>query len=196
MGELRYLSESIKSEGNVVTGIAIVYDSPSRPMSFRSGTEFVEVIKQGAAKDAINGDTLALFEHKTENPLGRTGANLQLQETTRGIQYTLQLPDTSLGKDIRSLVSQGILKGTSFYIDVPKGGDNWTKVNGQITRTVNKLRSLPEISLVMSPAYPDTTAALRSFEEFTKEHEKELEDTGLLETLNKHRQLIIQRLND
>lgn len=197
--ELRYLPTEISSDGNTVTGLAIVYGSPSKPLPFsKGGGSFVEIIEPGAGADVIRGDTVALFEHKTENPLGRTGANLTLSESSRGISYSLTLPDTSLGKDIKELVSKGILRGASFYLDVPKGGDKWSRQNGTVYRNISKLNSLPEISLVMSPAYPDTSAALRSYEAFEAEQNAvlNLDDECLAETITKIRQLIVNRLKD
>lgn len=195
--ELRYLPNEIKADGNTVTGLAIVYNSPSKPLQFnRSTGSFIEVIKPGAGASVISGDTLALYEHDTKSPLGRNGSNLTLTETNAGISYSLILPDTTLGRDIKQLVNDKILRGASFFLDVPKGGDKWSKVDGQLYRHINKLNSLPEISLVINPAYPDTSAALRSYQEFEEENKAELEANGLLETSNKQRLLIINRLMD
>lgn len=196
--ELRYSPLGLDNQdGNSVQGIAISYGTNSKPLNFsKSNNTFIEVISPGAARDVIRGDTVALYEHDVKAPLGRNGQNLTLNETAAGVSYSIKLPDTQLGRDIRELVKGGILRGASFYIDVEKGGDKWMKLpDGQLYRYVNKLRSLPEISLVISPAYPDTSAALRSYQEYEAEL-AHIEEAGVLETLNKQRLLIIQRLND
>jgi len=49
----------------------------------------------------------------------------------------------------------------SFGFSVPQGGDDWTQVGDQLTRTLNKV-TLYEISVVGEPAYKSTSVNLRS----------------------------------
>ena len=119
-----------------------------------------EVIAPGAFRTALgSGDILALLDHDPGKVLGRTrNSTLRLSEDTRGLAFSLDLPDTQAGRDVLALAERGDLGGMSFGFTVPKGGDEW---QGN-TRTLRSV-GLREISIVSAwPAYPDTSVALRS----------------------------------
>jgi len=83
---------------------------------------------------------------------------LRLAEDTRGLKFSLDLPDTAAGRDVVALAERNDIGGMSFGFRVPKGGESW---NGK-RRTLRTI-DLREISIVSSwPAYPDTSLALRS----------------------------------
>ena len=71
---------------------------------------------------------------------------------------TATLPDTTLGNDVRELMTRGDLTGAmSFGFYVTR--DSWNK--DRTERTVQEA-NLVEISLVQDAAYPQTTSSLRS----------------------------------
>lgn len=149
--ERRFAPASI--EGRQLIGLAAPYGSETRIGEFR------EVIAKGAFTRTLseNRDILALSDHDPAKVLGRTkSGTLQLEETSRGLQFRLQLPDTTIGNDLRALAERGDLGGVSFGFRAIK--DSW---EGEL-RTLHEV-ALHEISIVQShPAYPDTTVALRS----------------------------------
>src|SRR5690606_33435859 len=116
-------------------------------------------IAPGAFRGALAGDVLALLDHDKGKVLGRTrSGSLRLTEDSKGLAFSLDLPDTQAGRDVQALAERGDLGGMSFGFMVPKGGESWT---GN-TRTLNKI-DLKEISIVQAwPAYPDTEVALRN----------------------------------
>lgn len=118
-----------------------------------------ETIAPGAFRAALGGDILALMDHDASRVLGRTASGtLRLAEDSRGLHFSLDLPDTAAGRDVLALATRGDLGGMSFGFHVPENGDEWEGKNRTL-RTVN----LMEISVVSAwPAYPDTSLALRS----------------------------------
>ena len=56
----------------------------------------------------------AYFNHNSDQLLGRAGANLTFEQRDDGLMYRLELPDTSLGRDVKELLSKGIITGASL----------------------------------------------------------------------------------
>jgi HK97 family phage prohead protease len=149
----------------LVEGYAIVFNSESRDLG-----GFTEVVKENALDKALerNTDVLALYGHDYQNVLGRQSANtLQLEKDERGIKFTLDLPNTQLGRDVYTLVERGDLKGNSFGFTVEK--DSWDKKGDKVIRTIEQVRDLFEISIVSLPAYEATELVKRNFEEFAED---------------------------
>jgi HK97 family phage prohead protease len=122
---------------------------------------FREVIAQGAFSASLRSgrDILALADHDPARVLARTrSGTLRLAEDDRGLAFELDLPETTIGKDILALAERGDLGGMSFGFRVPKGGDEW---NGDL-RTL-RMVDLAEVSVVQAwPAYPETSVDPRS----------------------------------
>lgn len=145
-----------------LVGHAAVFDSPSQDLG-----GFTETIKPGAFKRTLQAndrDPLALVQHMPHMVLGRRSAGtLRLSEDQRGLAFEIDVPDTTAARDLLVSVERGDVRGASFAFSVPKGGDTW-EVRG--TSVVRELRDLDlhEITITASPAYLDTTVALRAFE--------------------------------
>lgn len=120
---------------------------------------FTETIAPGAFREALAGDVLAMLDHDPGKVLGRTrSGTLRLSEDSRGLAFSLDLPDTQAGRDVLALADRGDLGGMSFGFTVPKGGEAWQGNRRSLHRV-----GLREISIVQAwPAYPDTEIALRS----------------------------------
>lgn len=145
--------EEVRASGRRLEGYAATFGRETRIGSFR------EMIAPGAFAASLTGDVLALRDHDAARVLGRTkSGTLRLSEDSRGLAFSLDLPDTADGRDVAELVSRGDAGGMSFGFTVPKGGDAWT---GEL-RTLLRVE-LHEVSVVSAwPAYPDTSLALRS----------------------------------
>ncbi|WP_313231134.1 HK97 family phage prohead protease [Sphingobium yanoikuyae] len=150
--ERRAVTE-LRASGRKLEGYAALFGSEARIGSF------TETIAPGAFRSALTGDVLALLDHDQGKVLGRTrSGTLRLSEDTRGLAFSLDLPDTAAGRDVLALAERNDLGGMSFGFTVPKGGDSWSGERRTL-RTIG----LKEISVVQSwPAYPDTELALRS----------------------------------
>jgi uncharacterized protein len=108
-----------------------------------------------------------LFDHDYGQILGRQSADtLKLSKDERGLKFSLDLPNTQLGRDTYTLIERGDLKGNSFGFTIER--DNWAKnKDGKVIRTIEEIKDLFEISIVSMPAYEATEVAKRSFDEFT-----------------------------
>jgi hypothetical protein len=100
---------------------------------------------------------------------------LRLTEDDRGLYVEADLPNTSLGRDVRELVSAGIVDSMSFGFTVAKGGDEWS-ADGS-TRTLTKV-VLREVSIVSFPAYSATagSTAVRGLDKVAKRAEVDADE--------------------
>ena len=147
-------------DGMTFTGYAAVFNSPSEPLPF------IERIAPGAFKRSLKArnDIKLLWNHDTGSVLGSTRAGtLKLEEDSYGLRVTATLPETTLGKDVRTLVQRGDVNAMSFGFSVPANGDSWNTDGTE--RTLRSVR-IHEVSIVAFPAYSQTagTAAVRSFD--------------------------------
>lgn len=153
-------SAPLTVNGSTVRGLAIVYNSPSQPLSDWLEGDFVEYVRPGAFRSAFGKDILALWGHveAVRPPLGRTSSGtLQLEDTPEGVRFVLDLP-TSAG-DILEAVNRRDVKGVSWGAYVIK--DRWTQVKDEVLVREILEAELVEISLVNRPAY-EATSVTRS----------------------------------
>lgn len=155
--ETRAALEGLRAAGRRLEGYAAVFNSPAR-----IGGAFTESITPGAfrASLAVPGrDVLALCDHNPEKLLARTrSGTLRVGEDSRGLAFSLDVPDTTLGRDVLTMVERGDISACSFGFRVPPGGDAWPARDRRELRAVELL----ELSLVVSPAYDSTTVAARA----------------------------------
>jgi uncharacterized protein len=147
-----------------VTGYAAVFDSLSEDLG-----GFREKIQRGAfaqtLRDAgtLDNDPLCLYGHDMNNVLGRVSSKtLTLEEDATGLRFSCQLPNTSLGRDVATLIERGDIKAMSFGFAVLPSGDTWEQnPDGSVIRTLTNVQVF-ECSIVSMPAYSATSVDLRS----------------------------------
>jgi uncharacterized protein len=143
---------------NVIEGYAAVFNKDS--LDFGG---WHERIAPGAFSDVVADDAVALFNHDMNLVLGRNGVNVKISQDATGLKYTVKLPDTSLARDLRQLVKEGIIHQSSFAFTVAE--QEWKHAADKPSvRTITKIKRLYDVSPVTSPAYPDATIGARSFE--------------------------------
>lgn len=153
----------------LIKGISPPFNSPSEDLGgFRevfSPTAFDKVVGRHRNDPRGGVDVVALFDHAGQ-PIGRTTNNtLKLNIVDRGLGYSIDPPDTTLGRDITTLVRRGDLFGASFAFSVAPSGETWDRQeDGSMLRTVKEVSGLYDVSVVTRPAYPQSSAALRSLE--------------------------------
>jgi Escherichia/Staphylococcus phage prohead protease len=148
------------AEGRKIAGYASVFGQASRNLG-----GFLEIVGTGAFNQARSlgwPNVVCRYNHDSNMILGTTaGRTLQLQIDQVGLDYEVLPPQSRA--DILELVERGDVQHSSFAFRVPAGGDEWST-----TRDTNyPLRTLHEVQLVdvapvLDPAYPDSTAGLRS----------------------------------
>lgn len=143
----------LRAEGRKLTGYAATFNTETRI------ADFTETIRAGAFGDtlAAGRDILALVDHDTARVLARTkSGTLRLSEDERGLRFEIDVPDTTLGRDILTLAERRDLGGMSFGFSAV--AENWAGDKREL-RAVK----LHEISIVQAfPAYPSTEVSARS----------------------------------
>ena len=151
--ELRAAAE-VRASGRQLVGYAARFGVPAQIGGF------TESILAGAfrASLAAKGDVLALVDHNPGLLLARTASGtLRLTEDAHGLAYSLDVPDTQLGRDTLALAERGDLGGMSFGFRVTD--EAWPAADRRELRAV----SLLEISIVQAfPAYSQTSVSARS----------------------------------
>lgn len=154
------------SEGRIITGIAVPYNSPTQIAE--RGQVFNEHFTHGAYRDSINkrGDRVKIlgFHDARSFPLGKP---LMLDDRTAGLYLEARISDTTDGNDALTLVRDGVLDGFSVGFSVPEGGDVW---NAQRTERQINRANLHEVSLVNFPAYD--RARVDSVRELTEQSDE------------------------
>ncbi len=161
-----------------IIGHASVFGSPSVEMVSRGGA-FTEFIQRGAFDNVLSRkpDVLLLWDHDTRYPLARTSAgSLELSANAHGLRYFATVTPTSYAQDLRSLMADGVVTGSSFMFRIAPDGEQWEVRNGQVVRTITDLADLYDVTITASPAYPASDASLaRTFLDYAA-------DRGLLKT--------------
>lgn len=155
----------------ILAGYAAVFDSDSEDFG-----GWKERIAPGAfARDlADKKDIRALINHDTSRVIGRSSAGtLNLEETDSGLYVEISLPDTTEARDLLANVQAGNIDGMSFgfrardaeWAESERADDGKKK---KYDYRILKDVELIEVSAVAFPAYPATSIAHRSYEQFLK----------------------------
>jgi uncharacterized protein len=146
-----------------LSGYAAVFEKPA------DLGEFTECVMPGAfRRTLVDADVLALYDHERRSILGRNKAGtLRLAEDAKGLAFDLDLPNTTLGRDLAVLVERGDVGGCSFGFRCATGGDRWSTRNGRMHRELVDVE-LFEITLTAWPAYRETEVVKRSLQFATR----------------------------
>lgn len=141
----------------MIGGYAAVFDRLSRNLG-----GFVEKVAPVAFNRSRGNnwpDVIARFEHENSGLLGTTAARtLSLAIDDTGLLYEVDPPRSRA--DVVELVERGDVRHSSFAFRTIE--DDWGKSDqGFPLRTLLSV-SLVDVAPVVSPAYPDATAGLRS----------------------------------
>lgn len=139
-----------------------------------------EEILPGAFDDVLSQDIRVLFNHNPDKIIARTSnktASLGVDEKGGTVDWSF--PNNTTGNDLRESMERGDIREMSFGFVVGKGNDKWSSLgNGQELRTISRFKKIMDTSPVTFAAYPTTDVALRSLEEWRKEHETKPEDSA------------------
>lgn len=149
--------------GRLIVGHAAVFNRLSRNLG-----GFVEQVAPGAFSDSFGRgwpDVVARYEHDSRYLLGtsysgsdRPLATLRLSIDSAGLHYEVSAPRTRA--DVVELVERGDVRHSSFAFRTL--ADDWTLTSeGFPLRTLVSVE-LVDVAPVVTPAYPDATAGLRS----------------------------------
>lgn len=174
---------AVEGEEMIVEGYAAVFDSITDIGYYK------EVIDRNAFEGADMSDIVMKYNHEDSVlPMARTrGGTLTFEVDDHGLKIRARLVDTSVNKDIYTLIREGILSKMSFAFTVKR--EEWNEDTD--TRRILAFDKIFDVSVVDVPAYETTEIYARSKEEYEQEKEEhkkqkelELEKQKMLLTLD------------
>jgi len=117
---------------------------------------FREIIEPGALAGADLTDLIATREHDRSHLLGRHPTTLTTEDRADGFAWSVELPQSPVGEDVRVAIERGDLRSTSWRMVV--GRDRW---EGDM-RHVEAIAELRDVTVTASPAYAAARAEYRS----------------------------------
>lgn len=104
--------------------------------------------------------TMLTLQHDRAKPLARVGAGLVLEDSENALTMRANMPRTSLGEDVLTLVRDGVLRGLSLEFVASR-----TRNDGRVA-VIEKAR-MTGLSVVDVPAYSESVIQRerRAFEE-------------------------------
>jgi HK97 family phage prohead protease len=159
------------SDSNDVEGVAAVFDREA-DLGW-----FTERIDRHAFDHTDMSDVVLNFNHDNSLLLaGTRNGSLQLQVTDEGLLQKASIIDTTQGRDVMKLVRSGLISSMSFAFTIADGGEIWeTRSDGREYRTITDIDRIYDVSLVVFPAYPQTSAWMRSGDELAEQHKALME---------------------
>lgn len=170
----RFAAEVRVSDGESphIIGLAVPYNQLSLPICGL----FMERFAPGAFTESLSDsgiDLMSYWGHDVNKPLGRRSAGtLTVDDGADGLSYDVTPGDASWQVDAVRAVRRGDVKGTSISFMVERAEDEiWTDdpESRMWVRTVKRAK-LYEFSPTADPAYPQTSASLRSTEQTFERH--------------------------
>jgi HK97 family phage prohead protease len=144
--ELRQQPGRADSIGTI-SGICAPYNSLSCDLG-----GFKEIYQKGCFTESLNSDICLFGYHDSTCILGRTSnGSLRFTDGLAGLAFEDDLPDTTAGRDLLTLVERRDVKGTSCGFLIREA--DWDNTAVGRVRTITKGQLL-EISPVAMPAYP------------------------------------------
>lgn len=189
-------AEQMEGHGNIITGRAIVFDSPT------DIGDFVEVIDKNALADTDLRDVRFLVNHNTDMiPLARSRNNnvnstMQLMVGEEGLDIRADL-DTENNADARALYSateRGDISGMSFMMLVDGEQWDWTDEEHPVRR-ITSISKVLEVSAVTWPAYESSSLEARGNAEALESAKATLESAKAEAKAEEEKQADIEKLN-
>lgn len=166
-----------EADGRVITGYAILFNTPSAVMYEDEETVVREVIAPGAVTKELldESDIKFTMYHDRQLLLGRSNkgrGTLGYFVDEKGVGFELALPESPNGDEALSMVKRGDIAGCSFafstYYDDPGYVERTVEKRdgrNEITYTVKSVLGIYDFTLAADPAYPDTSVEAREFAE-------------------------------
>lgn len=186
--EIRQVTTQIelRSDGEsneIIEGYALKFDKWSDDLGW-----FREKLASESLEKTDMNNVTALFNHNESQILGRSGINLELDVDNIGLRFKVKPTDTSYSRDLMENIRQGVINQCSFAFTVSREQDSeeWREnlESGIYERTIKNIDKLYDVSVVTTPAYPDTEAVVGA-------RSKELVDKLELRKQNKEIELLM-----
>lgn len=146
--------------GPMLVGYAAVFDSDSRNLG-----GFIEQVDRRAFDKTLadQPDIVALFNHDPNQLLARSSAGtLRLATDANGLRYEIDInPEDPQARAVHARVARGDIQGSSFAFVAKRQDWNW---NAQPPQRRLLEVGLVDIGPVTTPAYRDSSVAIRALE--------------------------------
>ncbi len=159
-------------ESRLVEGLGIVYNSLSENFAPWMDGGLYEVIEPEAARGLLDDeDIMILFNHSENLVLARNKATAKLVDTDKGVRYSYESPNTTVGNDLLENLRLKNVRKSSFAFTVGDKGVRmerniqWGDMGKINLRRIVKFERLYDMSPVTRPAYNKTEALARSFQQ-------------------------------
>lgn len=152
---------ALDEEGMIVEGYAAVFDTVT-DLGWMH-----EVIDRHAFDNADMSDIVMKYNHEDSVlPMARTrGGSLQFNVDDHGLKIRAKLPDTSVNRDIYTLIREGVLSKMSFAFTVRSEEYDYDTD----TRKILEFDKIFDVSVVDVPAYETTEIYARNKEQYEEE---------------------------
>ncbi len=151
-------------DGLTFEGYAAVWDSPTE-INSRAEGNFIERIKPGAFTRTLAKMPVFMFNHGQHPVIGDMplGVIQEAREDAHGLFVQARLSDNWLVQPVRDAIAEGSIRGMSFRMSIPDGGETWRHAKGDqlAERDIHEIKCY-ELGPVVFPAYEATSAAVRS----------------------------------
>lgn len=177
--EVREVGEGDKKQVHL-QGYALKFNTLSENLG-----GFRETISRGALDNCDLSDVILDFNHDFNKILARNNksngiGSLVLTVDDIGLFFDAIPTDTSYSKDLIENLRNGIVNKCSFIFSLDWNDPNsqkwdWDDGNrGYDYRTINAIKSISDVSIVVFPAYEDTETNIysRAKEKYTNKSEK------------------------
>lgn len=142
-----------------IEGYAAVFNQLSEDLG-----GWQEVIEPGSFAGVLADDVRSLWQHDPLYVLGRrTSGTLSIWEDETGLRYRVIPPETQWARDVMVSIQRGDVNQSSFMFSVMPDGERWALDEmGHAIRRLVRIARLYDVAPVTFPAYPTTTADVRS----------------------------------
>lgn len=185
MKEIR-LNNNISTDSRKVSGYAVVFNSLSEDLG-----GFREIILPSAiTQETINNsDIIFLLDHKQDRGIlarsTKGEGSLRLSVDDKGLYFEFEAPNTALGDELLEGLKRHDYSKCSFAFVV--GEDEYKKDNnGTVIRTIKSIRQLYDCSVVVNPAYEETSVTVdeRGLQKFLEDNNSNI-DINNMAKINK-----------
>lgn len=124
-----------------------------------------EILECGCLDKTDMSNVVALINHDPNYPLARNTVregpgHLSLSVDDTGLRFSLIPTDTAYAKDLMTNMEAGVVNQCSFAFTLAESGADWSyeSEKDMYHRAVKHIERLWDVSIVTTPAYPDTEA--------------------------------------
>ena len=147
--KLKFTANATEGKIGTISGYALNWNA----LSTDRGGYNVRLLPNSAK---FTNPCLALFHHNFSAVIGNTAnKSLRLSSDEVGVRFEIDLPNTSVGRDVQELVDKGYVRGMSFAMtDAP---DAYSSTEDGKTILNAKSFGVDEITVTAIPAFTSTS---------------------------------------